>query len=64
MLLAIAVTLWFVCGLLATYVAFAVARRHRDIFDPIHVWLAVLGPIGLLFTCLTLASRSQDQTTA
>jgi hypothetical protein len=53
MLLAVAVTLWFLCGLLAIYMAFLVARSRKDIFDPVHIWLAVLGPLGLLLACLT-----------
>jgi hypothetical protein len=61
MLTAVAVTLWFFCGLMAIHLAFAAARSRQDLFDPIHVWLALLGPIALVLACFTRAEASQDE---
>lgn len=55
MLIAVGVTLWFLCGLLAIYLAFVAARNHQETFDPIHIWLAILGPISLIPACLIYA---------
>ncbi len=64
MLIAFAVTLWFLCGLVAIHVAFDVARRHSGIFDPVHIWLAVLGPISLVLACFMLVDSTRDESTA
>lgn len=56
MLIAVAVALWFFCGLMGTHLAFAGSRNREEPFDPVHVWLAVLGPVGLLFAWLTTAT--------
>jgi hypothetical protein len=55
MLITAAVIFWFLCGLLAIYLAFGTARRHQEVFDPIHIWLAMLGPVSLIFVCFTFA---------
>lgn len=60
MLIALIVTLWQLSGLLAIHLAFAAARRDQEIFDPIHIWLAVLGPVSLILACLTLAEQGPD----
>ena len=62
MLLSVTVALWFLCGLAAIYLAFSTARRYQEDFDPIHIWLAVLGPLGLILACLTLLGRNRDET--
>lgn len=59
MLIAVAVTLWILCGLTAVHLAFAAARSHQEPFDPIHIWLAVLGPISLIPACFAWAERSR-----
>lgn len=61
MLIAAAIALWFLCGLMAIYLAFAAARNREDLFDPIHVWLALLGPVSLILACLTFRNWSQDE---
>lgn len=64
MMIGVAVTLWFLCGLLAIYLAFAAARHREDLFDPIHIWLALLGPIGLVLAWLTFMDWNQNHRAA
>lgn len=59
MLLSMGIVLWFLCGLLAVYLAFTAARMQKDIFDPAHIWLAMLGPLGLIPACLVFALSRQ-----
>jgi hypothetical protein len=61
MLIAVGVALWFVCGLLAIHLAFAAARSQGDVFDAIHVWLALLGPVSLVLAWFTFTDGSRDK---
>jgi len=60
MIVAATVAFWFLCGILAIYLAFASARNHGELFEPIHVWLALLGPVGLALACFTLRDWSPE----
>jgi hypothetical protein len=61
MLITAGAVFWFLCGLLAIYLAFAAARRHQEIFDPIHIWLAILGPITLVLACIIFADGNHEK---
>jgi len=57
MLIALVIVLWFFCGLAGIHLAFAAARNRQEIFDPVHIWLAILGPISLVLAGITYADR-------
>jgi len=61
MLIPMAVAVWFLCGILAIYLAFASARRNSEIFDPVHIWLAILGPVSLALACILFAEGSHEK---
>jgi hypothetical protein len=55
MLIALVIVLWFLCGLAGIHLAFAAARSRQENFDPVHIWLAILGPISLVLAGITYA---------
>lgn len=55
MLITAALIFWFFSGLVAIHLAFAAARKRQEVFDPVHIWLALLGPVSLVFVCLSIA---------
>jgi len=64
MLIPMAVALWFLCGLLAIHLAFIAARRQSETFDPVHIWLAVLGPVSLVLACFMIADGNNGDCAA
>ena len=55
MLLSTVVLLWFLCGMAGIHLAFAAARSRQESFDPVHIWLAILGPISLVLAGIAFA---------
>ncbi len=61
MLMIPVILLWFLCGLGGIHLAFAAARSRQDSFDPVHTWLAILGPISLVLAWITFADANQEE---
>ena len=64
MLIALVIVLWFLCGLAGIHLAFAAARSRQDNFDPVHIWLAILGPISLVLAGITFADANRGSAAA
>ena len=64
MLIALVIVLWFLCGLAGIHLAFAAARSRQDNFDPVHIWLAIMGPISLVLAGITFADANRGSAAA
>lgn len=64
MIAALVVFLWFISGIAATWMMFAVDAEHGEPFDPDYVWFVLLGLLTLLLAIVVIGSDAKDATKA